>query len=369
MDDVKNAISRGGYLFVTLWTLGILLLYALGGYFGTRLLQGHKVETAKMRQARIEAPTTDLEATAPEIKITPGSQPVDVAVGIRLNRMEAISLRESSWTADFNIWFRWTGEKVNPGEHFHIINGDIILREREEAFAEGSEHYERYNVKARLAANFDLGRFPFGDQVVTIQVEDGTQGAEILHYVPDEQDSGVSRQGVPANLKILRKLTAVKLHSYQSKRGDPRVPEGETDVYTRFIFALLLAPPGAALFIKLYQALYASVAVALAVFFIKPIHVDPRFGLGVGAFFAAVGNNIYVGSMIPYSSKLGLPELVNAVGLATIFLAVVQSTTSLYIFDSLGRERLRRFFDHISFVAFLIGFIAVNLAFLLVSIS
>jgi len=367
-DDVKNTISRGGYLLVALWALGILLLFAAGGYFGARLLQGYKAETVKMRQAWIEATTTDLEAAAPEIKVTPGGEPVDVTVGIRLNRMEAISMRESSWMADLDIWFRWTGDTVKPGENFHIVNGDISLREREEAVAEGFEHYERYNVKARLAANFDLARFPFGDQAVTIQVEDGAQGAENLRYVPDEQDSGVSRLGVPASLKIIQTLAAVKLHGYQSRRGDPRKPEGEADVHSRFVFALLLAPPGASLFIKLFQALFASVAIALVVFFIKPIQVDPRFGLGVGAFFAAVGNNIYVASVLPHANRLALPDMVNAVGLATIFLTLVQSTISLYIFDSLGRERLRRLFDHVSFVAFLTGFIALNLAFPLVSL-
>jgi hypothetical protein len=55
----------------------------------------------------------------------------------------------------------------------------------------------------------------------------------------------------------------------------------------------------------MFQALFASVAIALIVFFIKPIHVDPRFGLGVGAFFAAVGNNIFVGSMLPPAHRHG----------------------------------------------------------------
>ncbi len=363
--DKKTVISRAGYLFVALWTLSILLLYVLAGYFGARRLQGYKAETANLRQAKIEAASTDLEAPAPEVRIVPGREPVTVAVGVRLNGMEAISLRESSWTADFDIWFRWTGDEVNPGEHFRIVNGNVDFREREASFVEGSAHYERYGVKARVNASFDMGRFPFGDQTVTIQVEDGAQGAGALRYVADERDSGVSRLGVPANLKISRTLAAVKLHSYQSRRGDPRIPEGEADVHSRFIFAMLLSPPGLAVFVKLYQALFASVAIALVVFFIKPIHVDPRFGLGIGGLFAAVGNNIYVGSILPNVSRFGLPEMVNALGLATIFLTLVQSTISLYILDSLGREKLRRVFDHVSFAVFLAGFIAVNLVFLL----
>jgi hypothetical protein len=89
--------------------------------------------------------------------------------------------------------------------------------------------------------------------------------------------------------------------------------------------------------------------------------VDPRFGLGIGAFFAAVGNNIYIGSVLPYSSQISLASMINAVGLLTIFLTLVQSTISLYIFDTKGRERLSRFFDHVSFAVFLIGYLTINL--------
>ena len=54
--------------------------------------------------------------------------------------------------------------------------------------------------------------------------------------------------------------------------------------------------------------------------------------------------------------------MLNMVGLATIFLTLVQSTISLYLYDTLGLEKLSRFFDKVSFVVFLAGFAAINLA-------
>jgi hypothetical protein len=151
------------------------------------------------------------------------------------------------------------------------------------------------------------------------------------------------------------------LYGYKSRRGDPRISDGRTDVHSRFIFAFLVVPPGAGLFFILFQALFASIAIAFVVFFIKPTQVDPRFGLGVGAFFAVVGNNIYVASVLPFSGQISLSGMVNGIGLITVFLTLFQSTVSLYLFDIKGRERLSRFFDHVSFVAFLVGYVAVNL--------
>jgi hypothetical protein len=298
---------------------------------------------------------------APEACVSSAGEPIDVAVGIRINRISAFSLRESTWRADFDIWFRWSGDRVKPGENFQVVNGEVDHLEREEIYASGSEHYERFNIRADLAINLDASRFPFSDQVLGIQVEDRADGAEYLRYIPDEKDSGISRLGIPPSLKITRTGAFVKLYGYQSRRGDPQMPEGRADVHSRFVFAFLAVPPGAGLFFALSQALFASIAISFIVFFIKPTQVDPRFGLGVGAFFAAVGNNIYVASTLPFSSQISLSSMINGIGLATIFLTLVQSTVSLYLFDIKGRERLSRFFDHTSFAAFLVGYAAVNL--------
>jgi hypothetical protein len=360
-DDLKDRMTRKGYWFVGLWAFGILLLYFIGGYLGVRTLLTYRAETEKFRQTWIESVTTEPDARAPEIKMAPGAKPVDVIVGVYINSIGEISLKESGWTADFDIWFRWTGDQVRPGENFQVVNGQIDQREKKEAYVTGQEHYERSRVKARLTKFFDASRFPFSDQGMTIQMEDSTHGAERLRYVADEQESGINRLGVLQSLKIKKSLMTVKLHSYGSRRGDLRLSPNTADVHSRFILAMLVSPPSTVLYMKMFQALFASIAIAFVVFFIKPIHVDPRFGLGVGALFAAIGNNIFVGTMVPPAEEMTLTAMVNAIGLATIFLTLVQSTISLYILDTMGKENLRRFFDKVSFVVFLVGYAVVNL--------
>jgi hypothetical protein len=359
--DLKDKITRKDVVWIIIWVAGILFLYVLGGIFGAGILRDYKVDTQKIRQAWIESTTMDLGETQVELNAIPGKEPTEVTVGIRINRIGTFSLRESIWKADFDIWFNWTGTGVRPGENFQIVNGEIENQEKEEEFTLGDMHYERYNVRANLAIGLDASRFPFSDQGLTIQVEDRADGAENLRYIPDETDSGISSLGIPSGFEITQTLAAVKLYGHHSRRGDSRLPEGRADVHSRFVLALLVAPPGAGLFFKLFQALFASIAIAFVVFFIKPIHVDPRFGLGIGAFFASVGNNIYIGSILPHSSQISLASMINGIGLLTIFFTLVQSTISLHLFDTRGREKLSRFFDHMSFAAFLIGYLAVNL--------
>jgi hypothetical protein len=357
----KDAITRRGYCFVILWVAGILFFYGIVGYVGVRTLQGYKAETEKYRQAQVSAATTGEKAGTSGITVSRGAKPVDVLVGIYVNSIGEVSLKDSTWSADFDVWFRWTGDGVSPGKNFEIVNGQIDQRNRNETYTAGRERYERYRLKARLAKSFDSSRFPFNDQGLTVEMEDNTNGAERLHYVADEQGSGINRLGIRQGLGLTKSFMAVKLHSYESRRGDPRLSPDTKDVHSRFIFAMLVSPPSTAVYMKMFQALFASIAIAFIVFFIKPIHVDPRFGLGVGAAFAVIANNIFVGSLLPPSGGVTLSAMVNAVGLATIFLTLVQSAISLHILDTMGQEKLRLFFDRVSFAVFVAGYGVVNL--------
>jgi hypothetical protein len=359
--DAKDRITPRAYRLVALWAAGILLLYTIGGYMGIRQLQWYKAETEKFRQAMIVAPTTEQGVPSSKPTLPAGSGPVDVHVGMHINSMGEFAVKESAWVADFDIWFRWSGDGIKPGENFRVVNGYVDQRNKEDSYVAGGQHYERYHVRARLTKFFDASRFPFSDQGLRIEVEDNAHGAERLRYVADEQESGINRSGVPQALKITKSLAMVKLHTYGSRRGDPRLSSSAAGPHSRFIFAMLISPPGSVVYLKMFQALFASVAIGLIVFFIKPIHVDPRFGLGVGALFAAVGNNIFVGSMLPPAEGMTLPAMINAIGLATIFLTLVQSAISLYIEDTMGQEKLRRFFDKVSFVAFFMGYVVINL--------
>lgn len=356
---MNDTISRGWYWYMAAWVAAILLLYVVFGVKCTGLLERYRSETDKIRTTWIAASTESSRAAALEKPAQKGSGPVDVHTGIQMNRFGEFSLVESGWTADFDIWFRWNGGALNPGETFDVANGEILQRQRKQSVVRGAEHTERYRVMARIAKSFDPARFPFSDEGLVIVIEDTQHGAGALRYVADT--GIVDIPGLPTfrAVRIKQSFLFVNLARYDSA---PR--NGSTDssasMNSRLIFAMLAKASGFNVFARLFQALFASVAVALVVFFIRPSNGDARFGLSVGAFFAAVSNNIYVASQLPSSDRLTLSTMVNAVGLITIFLVIVESVISLYMHDSMKRERLSLVFDCVSFVAILIGYVAVN---------
>jgi hypothetical protein len=67
------------------------------------------------------------------------------------------------------------------------------------------------------------------------------------------------------------------------------------------------------IFFKLFVGMYVAFFVAWMAFFIDPDRVEPRFGLPLGALFAAVGNKYIVESFLPQSPGLSIVDWLHAV--------------------------------------------------------
>ena len=356
----EDIITARDYRFVALWAVGIIVFFVIAGYFGVRQLRTYKMQSMERRQAWLEQ-ASGAGRGQKSAAIAQKGNPVEVRVGIYVTHIGEFSLKEDSWVANFDIWFRWTGKAVSPGETFWLVNGEIQSREKRESYVVVGEQYERYHVKARISNYFDPTRFPFADEPLMVEIEDTIHSAETLRFVPDTQDSGISATAILRELKIARSLLTVRAQDYGSRVGERR-SDSASRIHSRVFFAALVNHPGAMFHLKMFHALFVAAAIAMLAFFIKPTHVDPRFGLPVGAAFTAVANIIATGALLPRADGLVLADMVNSVGFATIFLALVQSAISLYFFDTLGKEKLSRFFDHVSFVVFFVGYVVVNLA-------
>jgi hypothetical protein len=346
---------KSGALLVP-WGLGLVLLYVLGAWFGVRALHRARIDTEQRRQGFMETAAFGRNAKSIDVRAFEGAEPV--TVGLFVTRVGDLDVRSGEWAADFDVWFRWRGEALHPGETFQLVNGDIGARDKVETTNEGGEHYERWRMHAKLTSLIDPARYPFGDEALTIQIEEGRHGAQQLRYVADTQASGVAFDALPEGFVIKQSLAAVKYIQYASTLGHASTDAHE--VRSRFVFAMLGSPPSVLTHLKNFQALFASVAISLLVFFIRPIHVDPRFGLGVGAAFAAVTNNIAVAASVPTVHDFTLTAMINAVGLGTIFLTMVESAISLYLLDTLGLEKLYRQLDKLSFAILLAGYVTLN---------
>ena len=350
-------MSRG---LVTIWSGGVggLVLFT-SLQIGTAMYGNRRAADVR-HDERMNAEVLESGLEPKDAELPPGAAPVEVHTGVYIDRIVELSVKETGWTVDFYVWFRWKGDAVNPGEDFSVIDGWIEEKQKEAELVEGDEHYERYRVVARISKFFDVTRFPVEEHLLTIDIELASKLRSEAILVPDLENCGISsRVKIPA-FKRTKVAAVEKPHLYKSSLGDPRLSSGNRAIRSQFRYGIWVQRDGWGFFFKMFQGLFASLAVALAAFFIKPTDVDPRFGLGVGAFFASMANSYVTSSLIPDTGVMTLADIINGLAMATIFLTIVQSVVSLYLYDILEQEELSRRFDKWSVWTFGFGILLVN---------
>lgn len=290
-------------------------------------------------------------------------EPKIVYTGIYLNQITSLSLKDNQYTADFYIWFRWKDKNINPLESFDVVNGHIESKEGiYEDIVQGS-NYGVCRVVATIKKFWDISRFPLDNHTLTIEIEDNDNEESKLKYAPDTENSGIDLQVQVPGWKIDTVNVNVVSHTYKTNYGDISLPTNNESIYSRFIFSLNIVRPGYGYFFKLFFTVFVAAIVALIALFIKPTDLDPRFGLGAGALFAAVASEVVIASLLPDTNIITLTDKLHIISIFFIFLSIGESIISLRLFAS-GKEKTSQNLDRFCFCIFIVAYFILNLIFL-----
>jgi hypothetical protein len=348
------------------WVIILVLAFLGIGIGSVASAYGNKRAATERHRDRLDASVGEGGTRPPSAALPPGARPQQVHAGIYVDRVVAFSIPEASWTVDFHIWFRHPVGSSDPGERFDVVDGKIEARTKEHETTTGDERYVLYRVVAQITKMFDVSRFPCDDHVMTINIELPERQRRELIFIPDDDPSGVSSRAGFNGYVVRETALLEKPHAYRSTRGDPGLL-GRESTHSQLRMALWIARPNWGLYLKLFVPLFIAVAVAFMAFGIRPTHVDPRFGLGVGALFAVIANSFIISSLVPHTGIITLADTVNFIGIVTIVLSLVQSAISLYLYDNASNPELSRRFDRISMAVFVVGYVTINLALPLVA--
>ncbi|MFI5155396.1 MAG: hypothetical protein ACHQEM_04395 [Chitinophagales bacterium] len=311
---------------------------------------------------RMDPEQTEPGLTPAELTLPDTARPVTVTTGMYVDRIVEISMKDLSWTVDCYIWFNWQDSSLNPADNFQIVDGWIESKEKKDEYIKGKHHYVLYRIVARITSIFDETRFPCDDHLLTICVEDPAFERTNMIFNADSISSSISSRVKIPGYQIYKQKVVEKPHSYKTSRGDPRLAVRSKATFSQFRMGIWIKRDGWGFFLKLFLPLFVAVSVAILAFFIKPTDIDPRFGLGVGALFAAVANSYITSSMLPNTGVMSLADILNVMGTITILLTLVESTVSLFLYDRRGRKMLSNRFDRLSFFIILPAYILLNTA-------
>jgi hypothetical protein len=366
--DVVGRKNRGGagmlepadWRLYRFWLVVLSSVYLLAGVTLAPRFASMRRASADRHQARMDPIASEPGLTPADLTEPAGAEPALVDVGIYVERIVEISIKDASWTVDFQVWFRWKDGELSPAEGFDVVDGTIDFVQTLDTHVADNDFYVRKRVIATITKPFDIARFPCDDHLLTINLENPKYRRHRMKFVADKSASGVSSRAKVSAYEIFRKDAIEKPHSYATALGDPRIEPGTKSTHSQFRFGIWIRRASWGFYFKMFQSLFIAVAIAMVALFVKPTHVDPRFGLAVGGLFAAVANTYITSSLIPDTGVMTLADIVNLIGIGSIFFTVVQSTLSLYLFDNQGKELLSRRLDMTSFCLFVVGYAVSN---------
>jgi hypothetical protein len=296
-----------------------------------------------------------------EARTEDSGPPTEVYVGIYLNQIRSVSLSENSFTVDFWLWFRWKkgGRDIDPLATFEVIGGDIDKKSSEVHEDLGEWNYAACRVVATILEFFDVRSFPRDSHDISIVIEDSKNEDHKVVFVADKENTTLDPDVRVPGFVVTGTAVTVGSHSYRSNYGDISLPVGNESRYARFELRTSLSRPGFGYTVKLAWGLWLATLIALVAMFIKPTEVDPRFGLGVGAIFAAMANEYIINSVLPESNLLTNADLVGMTTITFIFISIVQSAYSLRLCQQ-ERKELSSKLDRYSFFVLLGLYVLIN---------
>lgn len=286
--------------------------------------------------------------------------PGKVVVGTYINKMTELSFKESKFSLDFYIWFRWKPEgalaEYKPLESMELINGRIDGKSSVVEKKIGDLNYASARITATIFKNWALDNFPFDSHRVQVHLEDSQFVDSALVFEPDVTNSRLGDElGLPGWV-LSGFATQATQKEYKSNYGDTSLPTDALSTYSRLSFGMDMSRAGIGSAVKLLSTVVFATLVAFVTFGIRPVDVDPRFGLGVGALFAVAASAFVVASSIPESALLTVADQMHMVAMGFIFASIVQSAICLK-WDEAGEEAKWKLADKVCIFLFPAAFL------------
>ena len=298
-----------------------LIVIIIGGFF-TFKISKNIIEIAstvsKNMKNTMDPKAPDPGKTQSETLIIPnGSR--KVYIGTYLERVEDLNVKESSWSYEFYLWFKWKSNEIDflgkkDQTHknelpFSIINGDIIKCDIVNQYSDtvNKVEYIQYFVKAKNTQFFDVSLYPIDKHDLIIPIEHKWLNRDQLYFSPDTIDSKVSSRVMVNGYEKSNNIKVIeKSHAYKSARGNPKFSSGYKVDFSQYRMALRIFKGGFSVILKLFLILYIAVLVT----FIAPFSNDPS-RYTTGALFTTAGANYILASKLPATNFYSLAEIIN----------------------------------------------------------
>lgn len=263
--------------------------------------------------------------------------PKALEVGAWIDNIASFSLEEGNWSVGLWLWAKRAKElknSLNPAEALSFPRGEKtkeVIQPDQEILINGDDQGKIYWTGEYILKESRWifpWKFPFDKHQLRIPIE-AVEDYDTLRILPSS-GSGASKDLYIPGYTITKGWSEIRKVYYETDFGYPSARQA----YARFEYVFDIERANRlGLFLKLHLGLLVAVFVAMLALFIKPVHLDPRFGLPAAAVFTAAANNYIVSSVLPKDGVICISDIINITGLMMVFLVVLQSAISLHFYE------------------------------------
>lgn len=151
---------------------------------------------------------------------------VDVVfVGVDIFKINDVNTKDMTWDADMFMWFKWNGDRLEPKDidKIGVINS---VKEQSSLLKEDLSRptkYRAFRKRFTLSTSYDLAKFPFDYQSLTMSVAHTSKNSTHLMLVMDAKhmdDTPIDKIN-PQEWTFLGRKFYSNLYQYTSTFGDP----------------------------------------------------------------------------------------------------------------------------------------------------
>ncbi|RFZ95451.1 hypothetical protein D0C36_07990 [Mucilaginibacter conchicola] len=269
-------------------------------------------------------------------------KPDTVSTGVYITSIHDINFKDKEYNVNMWLWLKYKNKDFDFLHNLEVPQAKTVSTSFSTVDSSDNRVYLLMKLQATMKDSWATNNFPFDKQKLRFSIENSQFETKSLVFKADtigqHFDPRFTLRGW--NIDSIDISTGVK--KYETAFGDASAAKPHTE-YSNFKVILTISRDAMGLFWKMFLGMYVAFLIAFMCFFIHSDSIDSRFGLGVGALFAVVGNKYIVDASLPESSTFTLVDMLHGITLMFILLTIVCTSYSLILVKRDDFQKAKKF--------------------------
>lgn len=271
-----------------------------------------------------------------------------VYVGVGINEIRNLDIKNASYTLDFHIWFRYEGEFDDTKVKFMNALKPVKLEQPIKEEKRGDATVRIHHLVVDFKSSFDFHAYPFEDHILRLRLHHDELTRDQLIFVADYLEMPDSTEQIKnAKLDAATGWTVKDISFYEdiintaSPLGDAAFLESSNKTsYSRLNTAIRIQRIDQGVILKTLLPIIVMIVILYTVHFIPPDRLGARLVIFMGVLVANTHYHMRLFSDLPvaYVSVMGYAFLTVYIFAATSVLLSVSG----YVLEQRGHSGIAR---------------------------